>query len=178
MELNQGYRIIERFPVGEQGFALAYSPTAPNPFVTWQFRTDEPHKYFWGHYCNDVHEAYIDYEMRIDNEAEYHERETHEPFPLPKHCLTVHPSTGELVNIKRGIGGYFPSDCSVPKDREENRVIANYANESLGVSKAQEAAMLSGSIYGWERPAADPRMYDAEGKMRREHNKDTQERER
>lgn len=178
MELNQGYRIIERFPVGEQGFALAFSPTAPNPFVTWQFRSDEPHKYFWGHYHNEKEAAYKDYEERINEEVMYCEKESQKPFPLPKLCLTVLPHTGELVNIKRGIGGYYPSDWNRPKDRTYNRETADYANESLGVSKAQEAAMVAGSMFGWERPAADPRMYDAEGKMRREHNKDTQERER
>ena len=28
----QGYTIIERFPVGEQGFAIGYSETAPAPY--------------------------------------------------------------------------------------------------------------------------------------------------
>ena len=28
-EINAGYEIIERFPVGEQGFAIGHSETAP-----------------------------------------------------------------------------------------------------------------------------------------------------
>ena len=31
-EINEGYEIIERFPVGEQGFALGHSETAPAPY--------------------------------------------------------------------------------------------------------------------------------------------------
>lgn len=34
MQINQGYRIIERFPIGEKGFVLGYNPDAPNPYVT------------------------------------------------------------------------------------------------------------------------------------------------
>ena len=32
---NAGYTIIERFTVGEHGFALGHSETAPAPYVTW-----------------------------------------------------------------------------------------------------------------------------------------------
>ena len=35
---NTGYTIIERFTVGEQGFALGHSDTAPAPYVTWKYR--------------------------------------------------------------------------------------------------------------------------------------------
>ena len=41
---------------------------------------------------------------------------------------------------------------------------ATAANEAMGVTKAQEAAMLFGSIYGWDKPGADPKNYDKEGR--------------
>ena len=44
-EINAGYEIIERFPVGEQGFAIGHSETAPAPYVTWQYRTADPTHY-------------------------------------------------------------------------------------------------------------------------------------
>jgi hypothetical protein len=37
---------------------------------------------------------------------------------------------------------------------------ANDMNEMMGVTKAQEAAMLAGSMFGWSVPAANPRNYD------------------
>lgn len=89
MQINQGYRIIERFPIGEKGFVLGYNPDAPNPYVTWQYRADDPEHYFWGHYYNEKEAAYQDYLDRIEQEAEQYQTITGSPFPLPKLCLTI-----------------------------------------------------------------------------------------
>ena len=40
---------------------------------------------------------------------------------------------------------------------------ATAANEAMGVTKAQEAAMLFGSIYGWDKSGADPKYYNEQG---------------
>lgn len=45
---NAGYTIIERFTVGEQGFALGHSDTAPAPYVTWQYRAAAPRSFLLG----------------------------------------------------------------------------------------------------------------------------------
>ena len=66
---NAGYTIIERFTVGEQGFALGHSDTAPAPYVTWQYRAAAPDHFFWGHYMNSKEAAYADYRSRISVEA-------------------------------------------------------------------------------------------------------------
>ena len=68
---NTGYTIIERFTVGEQGFALGHSDTAPAPYVTWQYRAAAPDHFFWGHYMNSKEAAYADYRSRIKGEIEY-----------------------------------------------------------------------------------------------------------
>ena len=70
-EINAGYEIIERFPVGEQGFALGHSDTAPAPYVTWQYRAAAPDHFFWGHYMNSKEAAYEDYRNRINGEIEH-----------------------------------------------------------------------------------------------------------
>lgn len=38
--------IIERFTVGEQGFALGYSEKAPAPYVTWRYLATAPNHFF------------------------------------------------------------------------------------------------------------------------------------
>lgn len=91
MQINQGYRIIERFPIGGKGFVLGYNPDAPNPYVTWQYRADDPEHYFWGHYHNEKEAAYQDYLDRIEQEAEQYQTITGSPFSLPKLCLTIQP---------------------------------------------------------------------------------------
>ena len=46
---------------------------------------------------------------------------------------------------------------------KSNQEVAEIANHASGVTKAQEAAMLAGSMFGWQTPAADPKNYDEQG---------------
>ena len=78
---------------------------------------------------------------------------------LPELCWTVMPGSGNLICIKRGESGYYPSDWNT-SDRERNRAIADSANEQRGITKAQEEAMLCGSMNGWGVPGADPKFYE------------------
>ena len=70
---------------------------------------------------------------------------------LPEHCYAVLPSSGQLIEVRRGEKGYYPCAYSTG-DREYNKVLANQFNAHEGISKAQAEAML-----------ADPARYDAEG---------------
>lgn len=81
---------------------------------------------------------------------------------LPESCHSILPSNGELIAIRRGEKGYYPSGLSA-EDEAENRAFADDHNAKNGVSKAQEAAMLAGSLFGWDTPAADPKNYDENG---------------
>ena len=74
---------------------------------------------------------------------------------LPERCFSTLPSTGELIFIRRGESGYYPS-CFGTMDRERDRQTADRLNRGLSVTPAQEEAMLCGSLYGWNLPAADP----------------------
>lgn len=127
----------------------------------------------WGE-KNDRICRYIDeYHLEVGNNlyhicelAELMERNGAEITPLrsslPESCHSVLPSSGELIVIRHGEKGYFPSEFS-SADEAENRIFADDRNTKNGVSQAQEAAMLAGSMFGWDAPAADPKNYDENG---------------
>ena len=77
---------------------------------------------------------------------------------LPDTCFSILPSTGQLIIIKKGESGYYPSEWDTG-NREENRDIASSHNESRGISDMQESAMLAGSMFGWNTPGANPQWY-------------------
>ena len=81
---------------------------------------------------------------------------------LPEVCHSTLPSSGELIVIKFGERGYFRSEFSTD-DAAQNRMFADDRNKKQGVTKAQEAAMLAGSMYGWNTPAANPKHYNRQG---------------
>lgn len=85
---------------------------------------------------------------------------------LPEVCYSILPSTGDVIIIKHGESGYYRCEYST-EDKAFNREFANDRNAKLGVSKAQVEAMLAGSMYGWDVPAADPKSYDVNGTLLR-----------
>lgn len=85
---------------------------------------------------------------------------------LPEVCFSILPSTGDAIIIKHGKSGYYRCEYST-EDKAFNREFANDQNANLGVSKAQVEAMLAGSMYGWDVPAADPKSYDVNGTLLR-----------
>ena len=66
-----------------------------------------------------------------------------------------------MIRIGRGADGCSPSDRCNPD--ETGREAADRLNRQAGITKAQEAAMLAGSMFGWAVPAADPKNYDKQG---------------
>lgn len=79
---------------------------------------------------------------------------------LPEMCWTVLESTNELIVVKRGVRGYIPQREDVLPYEVKNK---DFLNERLGVTKGQEKAMKSGSMFGWHVPASNPANYDEEG---------------
>ncbi len=78
---------------------------------------------------------------------------------LPELCFSTLKSTGELICIKRGESGYYPSDWTT-SDRERNTELANDLNGQMGVTPAQRQAMEIGSMAGWDASGANPAAYE------------------
>ena len=96
-------------------------------------------------------------EWRIQTEQELFSPKLAEG--LPELCFSTLSGTGELICIKRGESGYYPSDWSTD-DPAHNQELADYNNERLGVTREQRLAMECGSMHGWGVPGADPSYYE------------------
>ena len=84
---------------------------------------------------------------------------------IPGRCYSILPSTGELISLTQYENGYAPCDAS-KQNPEENRFFADTSNKFFGITRAQEEAMLAGSLFGWDKPAAQPWNYDENGNYR------------
>ena len=83
--------------------------------------------------------------------------------PLPEKCFTVKPSSGELIVIERYKPEYQVSPLAHFKGKTPQQT-ADVLNANMGVTRAQAAAMLAGSMFGWTSPAADPNRYTVRGR--------------
>ena len=82
---------------------------------------------------------------------------------LPELCFSTLQTTGQLICIRRGETGYYPSEWETG-DKERNVEEADRLNEKLGVTPAQRMAMEIGSMAGWDVPGADPKNYEIQRK--------------
>lgn len=90
---------------------------------------------------------------------------------LPEQCYGTLLDTGKIVIYKRGETGYYKTD--IPHTtKEDARALVDEHNARGGVSKAQEAAMAAGSMFGFDVPAADPANYDENGQPIRPRHRD------
>jgi hypothetical protein len=85
---------------------------------------------------------------------------------LPARCFSVLLTTGEIIIIERGKSGYFETDI-VTASMEESEALVGDTNARMGITKAQRAAMVAGSMFGWDVPGADPDNYDEDGKLKK-----------
>ena len=80
---------------------------------------------------------------------------------LPEKCYLYVEATDTIALITRGERGYMETDV-VPETVSKRKGV-EYLNDTMGITKAQEAAMEAGAMFGWDKPAADPDTYDENG---------------
>lgn len=80
---------------------------------------------------------------------------------LPEMCASRNTSDNRPILIKRGESGYYPA-LNIDPD---------VYNKSRNITKAQEEAMLAGSMFGWNCKSADPKNYETDGSPIRRANK-------
>ncbi len=73
---------------------------------------------------------------------------------LPEHCFAHHPDDMRLIRIERGESGFWYVNQNVA-----DRYDAAKLNWILSVSDEQAAAMITGSMWGWHVPGANPDNY-------------------
>jgi len=88
--------------------------------------------------------------------------------------MSTLPSDGSLILIKHKKNGYKYADIST-SDADENKRTSKYINELMDITPAQEAAMVAGSMFGWNVPAANPMNYDSDGNAIKPKNKTDRE---
>jgi len=95
---------------------------------------------------------------------------------LPDHCFSILPDSGELVILQQE-RPYIQSFHS-ERSPETRREVVDELNAVLGVTKAQEQAMLGGCLHGFSDPRAWPWQYDQNGEPRKyiKHQKDKEAR--
>ena len=157
---EDGYAIVQWRVAKEHGFALGKKGAESKGYATWAFWPDMPRRFFGKHSFDDYASALKDYEQRIQAERGIEKGRDSGTLPLPRMCLAVEPSSGDLICIKRGQSGYYASNWNRPGEREHNQRTADIMNERWGISVAQEQAMICGSLFGWDTLAADPRSYE------------------
>ena len=69
---------------------------------------------------------------------------------LPRVCLALAPGGETPIRLVRGVSGYFPVHHATN--------VARF-NDERGITEQQVEAMLTGSMFGWECPGADPLTY-------------------
>lgn len=89
---------------------------------------------------------------------------------LPDKCYSHLDSTGEIILISKGKRGYMPT--GIVKEGTSARATVDSANKTWGVNRAQEEAMVVGSMFGWGVPGADPKNYNENGEPIRPQKKD------
>lgn len=72
----------------------------------------------------------------------------------PDYCFTT-DGEGNVVKVVRGQRGFHPT-MFCPGNHDLAQRTADRLNQKNGIIRPQVYAMVTGAIFGWDTPAADP----------------------
>lgn len=157
---NAEYGIRFITPNYKEKFRIADGDSIRMTFPAGEYRDRE---------CRFIDETHLEVGNSLYHICEFAERIQRECIQiiplrqsLPEKCFSALESTGEIISITRGENGYTPTG-QYPQDGISPKKAAAALNDTIGVTRAQEAAMVAGSMFGWDAPAADPKNYDTKG---------------
>lgn len=67
---NAGYEITQRIDLGDRQFVVGHRPTAPSPYVTWEYFAERD-SYYQGHYFSEASDATLDMFRRASEELSF-----------------------------------------------------------------------------------------------------------
>ena len=76
---------------------------------------------------------------------------------LPDFCYSYNDTTGEIIVIKKGVEGYYPSDIRLDdtlvgdERKQQAEELIKEQNEILGVTDDQRLQMELNSMFGWDK---------------------------
>ena len=120
--------------------------------------------------CRYIDDYHLEVGSNLYHICEFAERmeqngHTYEPVrtELPEQCYSILPGSGEIIVVKRNEKGYYNPHIPAASKEQAREIVDEY-NGKLGVTRAQEEAMRTGSMFGFHVPGADPKNYDNDGK--------------
>jgi len=133
---NAGYEIKQAIMFNnDRGFVLAHSPTAPSPFVTWQFINDANDSgkpsYYWGKYYSTEDRARLNYLSRT---ADY--MEAYKLTEVPNPLAAAEMSKEQNYNMIDGLRNNEAVPRADLTDGQTHEEIRELAPESLPGEKA------------------------------------------
>ncbi len=90
---------------------------------------------------------------------------------LPPRAWGINPGSDggapEVIEVRRGVKGFYHTRTYRGVNAcAQADVLVQTLNEQAGVTPAQREAMINGSMFGFETPAADPDNYSENGGMK------------
>ncbi|MBQ6153088.1 MAG: hypothetical protein IJJ15_05030 [Ruminococcus sp.] len=128
--------------------------------------------------CRYIDDYHFEVGDNIYHTYEFAEKMQHsEIIPLraslPERCYVYIQSENKIGVVKKGENGYEELPLAFSDSNEAKKTVDDL-NKKDGVTKAQAEAMLCGSMFGWQTPAADPKNYDKNGVPQKMQSRDTE----